>query len=208
MNCPKCESSVLVEYRVKKTGTRVDRCPSCKGLWFDDGELAEVIGVPSAGRLKVPEGTVAQPQVRCPRCSEPLRLFCYPGTMTLIDMCSGCGGVWLDEHELQEIARSAEARKTAAQSAPASVAAPDPVQTQTCPKCGHVQPKADECAACGIVFAKYRAARERQKTETRATATRRAEQRDTHHSYADDIPGIKGTLLRKIDRGIEVFTNF
>ncbi len=38
------------------------------------------------------------------------------------------------------------------------VAAPVSKTAQVCPKCGHTQPEAEECARCGIIFRKFQAA--------------------------------------------------
>lgn len=41
MNCPRCESSVLLER--EREGIMVDSCPSCRGVWLDRGELEKLI---------------------------------------------------------------------------------------------------------------------------------------------------------------------
>lgn len=102
MNCPKC-ALPLVEKRFKGRSTAVDYCQGCQGIWFDDGELSSVIGVP-ARNLSAPAN--ARPSaLQCPRCAKPLVLFPYPGTMVVIDGCRACRGVWLDGGEFQELAK-------------------------------------------------------------------------------------------------------
>ena len=39
MNCPKCESEKHPMEVIKQGGVEVDRCYSCKGIWFDEFEL-------------------------------------------------------------------------------------------------------------------------------------------------------------------------
>jgi Zn-finger nucleic acid-binding protein len=41
MNCPRCERTVLEE--LDRDGLVVDRCPSCRGMWLDRGELEKLI---------------------------------------------------------------------------------------------------------------------------------------------------------------------
>jgi len=103
MNCPKC-ALPLVEKQFKGRPTVVDYCQKCQGIWFDDAELSSIIGVP-ARNLSAPAN--ARPStLQCPRCAKPLVLFPYPGTMTVIDGCRTCRGVWLDGGEYQELAKN------------------------------------------------------------------------------------------------------
>ena len=37
MNCPKCDSKMEI---VSINEIKVDRCISCKGIWFDEHELS------------------------------------------------------------------------------------------------------------------------------------------------------------------------
>ncbi len=41
MNCPRCESSTLVEK--DRDGITIDRCDRCRGIWLDRGELEKLI---------------------------------------------------------------------------------------------------------------------------------------------------------------------
>ncbi|WP_373232940.1 zf-TFIIB domain-containing protein [Cohnella sp.] len=41
MNCPVCEGSRMRE--VEKDGILIDLCPTCKGVWFDRGELDKLM---------------------------------------------------------------------------------------------------------------------------------------------------------------------
>lgn len=40
--------------------------------------------------------------MRCPKCGEPLKERVFQ--KILIDQCVGCGGIWLDSGELEEVA--------------------------------------------------------------------------------------------------------
>ncbi|TAK06188.1 hypothetical protein EPO44_05695 [bacterium] len=45
--------------------------------------------------------------MRCPKCGEPLKERSFQ--KILIDQCTGCGGIWLDTGELEEVAGKEEA---------------------------------------------------------------------------------------------------
>ena len=118
MLCPKCR--VDLERKQSKGGAaELDRCPKCQGIWFDDGEVAAIIGANAVPQLKIPPNAVTKEDLPCPRCGKPLKLFTYPGTVTLIEACGGCRGLWLDGGEIQAIAKS-RAEKTPRPSAQAT----------------------------------------------------------------------------------------
>ena len=80
------------------------------GIWFDDGEIAELLGMPHSGRAAIPANARVSQQP-CPRCNEPLHVFAYPGTMTVVDGCRRCGGIRLDAGEFEEIRGSQQASR-------------------------------------------------------------------------------------------------
>ncbi|MGH7768679.1 MAG: zf-TFIIB domain-containing protein, partial [Candidatus Binatia bacterium] len=45
-------------------------------------------------------------QMRCPKCGEPLKERSFQKIQ--IDQCTGCGGIWLDSGELEEVAAREE----------------------------------------------------------------------------------------------------
>lgn len=117
MNCPKC-ALPLVQKSIKGRPTEVDYCQNCQGIWFDDGELSSALGLPPRN-LSAPAN--ARPSaLQCPRCARPLVLFPYPGTMTLIDGCRTCRGVWLDGGEYQQLAKNRPATPVAQPMEPAA----------------------------------------------------------------------------------------
>lgn len=193
MNCPKCTDSSLKETIVKKSNLKIDRCSSCKGLWFDKNEFSEILGTKAVKKLVVPNTALHNPKVKCPSCNNGLYEFFYPGTTTFIDACKSCGGIWLDNQEWKEIN-----------------AARDISNKISCPKCKKLQNKSDSCVSCGIVFAKYNKinqvssdSKEAQPMPVLETATPESIPYEyMEQSYADDIPGVKGMMLRFIDRSI------
>jgi membrane associated rhomboid family serine protease len=89
----------------------VDPCGRCGGLWFGQGELARVVkesvgsvpdGSPFGG--KRPDGGLT-----CPACDAPLGTYEFvesDGGAFDVDLCQRCGGVWLDQGELERVQRS------------------------------------------------------------------------------------------------------
>jgi len=42
IQCPKCERSMIKKESGMCSGVMVDKCPSCSGLWLDDGEVQQL----------------------------------------------------------------------------------------------------------------------------------------------------------------------
>lgn len=190
MKCPKCQTQTLVEKTIKKFQHPLEQCSDCKGLFFDQGELAALLGKRAAKNFSIPSSALKQNTCLCPKCSQSLFEFCYPGTMTLIDACKSCTGVWLDNQEWYEIN-----------------VARDVANKIDCPKCHTSQTKADACTICGIIFEKYFIA---QNHAAKAKKEMKTEEQNEYkrESYADDVPGIKGSLLRFIDGAIDTLTDY
>jgi len=102
MICPKCKVAKLRKRRVKGKAFTVEYCLKCKGVWFDQGELDEVM--PEAIKeLEVPRGAQKDVEYLCPKCNKALYAFDYPQTYVTINMCKRCGGLWFDRGEFKEI---------------------------------------------------------------------------------------------------------
>jgi len=109
MDCPECAPIHLLPRGVKDQRVVVDLCPSCRGVWFEAGELAAVLGVAAKGLEAPPDAT--QGSRLCPACGKPLFGFAYPQTMVRVDMCRKCGGLWLDAGEYRDIKDARELLK-------------------------------------------------------------------------------------------------
>jgi len=109
MNCPKCKTNKLKKGKIKQNGIEINYCAKCKGIWFDHGEIEQMLSSPVKNlsidnRKKHPSGV-------CPSCSELLYEFYYPQTFVNIDMCGKCKGIWVDAGELKEIRAVRESLK-------------------------------------------------------------------------------------------------
>lgn len=201
MQCPKCKTHQLNEKSFKKGSLILDRCEQCRGIWFDQGELNEVLKKKSAHYFEVPKIALENDNCRCPKCNVGLYEFCYPGTVVFIDMCKSCGGVWLDSKEWTEIDTARLERNKI-----------------ICPKCEVKQGRSPTCGSCGIVFSKYgREESDRGKAGGKRRGSGDAPKSAVHsayekqkpeESYADNIPGLKGRLLRFVDRSISSLTDY
>ena len=103
-NCPKCKipmpSSTL---RVQE----IERCIGCNGTFFDKGELGSIINLIEIYRsVELDEDDISLKNTqRLPYCcpsdgSEMLRKE-YPGA--ILDECSKCAGLWLDDGEISSL---------------------------------------------------------------------------------------------------------
>ena len=99
ITCPKCarpmrpwESREVV----------LDYCPSCKGLWFDAGELAQHL---AGSQARVDEASLVPAEatgLSCPRCDGARLAHVRVDSVTL-DLCPRCRGIFLDVGEVHEL---------------------------------------------------------------------------------------------------------
>lgn len=112
MNCPVCSHPLRV---LTVAGVEVDACDGgCGGVWFDAFELQKLMpprGPDGQALLEIainPQVTVDHRRKRaCPACDGvKLRRHFYSRHLQIqVDSCPGCGGVWLDAGELNQIRR-------------------------------------------------------------------------------------------------------
>lgn len=105
MNCAKCLDSQLNAER--HADVEIHRCPTCSGLFLNDGVLETLAGI--AGTEALDQGGFTaisdrhdmQPG-RCPRCTVVMAPFLGPRNMR-IDRCPQCSATFLDQGELAAI---------------------------------------------------------------------------------------------------------
>ncbi len=85
-------------YVAAASGTEVDVCRVCGGLWLDYGELERIIEKPAPEELFAGETTR-----RCPACGLSLATAFLPGP-TPVEICTACRGLFLDDGELEQLA--------------------------------------------------------------------------------------------------------
>ncbi len=110
MYCPKCHSQ-LKDHILE--GKLYHKCINCDGLWFDKGELAQIMQEKDWFKIdsKHEQGFVKidKSELLCPRDNETLHTVEYGReTGIKVEVCSKCEGLWLDAGEVQAIHRAGE----------------------------------------------------------------------------------------------------
>jgi Zn-finger nucleic acid-binding protein len=106
MRCPKCRSDMI---QIMIDDTEVDRCSSCHGLWFDDGELSKLRNKEAAAILDIGDLKVGKEQnkiehYRCPRCAGEMNHLVDPGQPHIwLEQCESCGGTFFAAGELTDL---------------------------------------------------------------------------------------------------------
>jgi Zn-finger nucleic acid-binding protein len=110
MNCPKCNGN-LAPFGTSE-GVELDFCDGCFGILFDQGEVAEYFELAK----DIPDLTTdlklaRKTDITCPKCAHGawLEIPYKPGGDLLIDLCPGCGAVWLDKGEFPKLEKLAAA---------------------------------------------------------------------------------------------------
>lgn len=100
--CPKCRVEVMRQEI--HSGVRIDRCPVCKGVFLDQGELEALFEANIAGGVDALTSTGVSDMLDeviawCMRCGGemgPVKTIAG----VLINVCDRCGTVFLDQGEL------------------------------------------------------------------------------------------------------------
>jgi Zn-finger nucleic acid-binding protein len=113
MQCPKCK---VVNMQTMEMGSVViDECAQCGGIWFDQGELDQVIGSadPDLRWLDIDfwkdntDFKVFTEDLPCPKCSRYYQTRLVDETTnTTACLCSSCQGIWLDADQLRRIVQA------------------------------------------------------------------------------------------------------
>ena len=107
MKCPACQTALVV---IEREEIEVDWCPSCRGFWFDEGEL-ELLGEKAGRSIETRDlgrrsgDSIEKGRRRCPRCPrrmERLILGAASDAPIEVDRCPR-HGFWLDRGELGAI---------------------------------------------------------------------------------------------------------
>jgi Zn-finger nucleic acid-binding protein len=111
MICPVCKHAmIVVEYR----NIELDYCTSCKGVWFDSGELelllkSQGLEEPKAffdGIFNSQEAAPSEKKRKCPICGRKMKKAAIGGQPEiLIDVCRDKHGLWFDGGEVAQLIR-------------------------------------------------------------------------------------------------------
>jgi|SRR5687767_14678510 len=101
MNCPVCSVPLIA---VERDRIEVDSCISCRGLWFDRGELellCEQSSVPTDFPKLFTAAKTNERARQCPRCRKDMAKVALASNARLItDHCPDEHGIWFDAREL------------------------------------------------------------------------------------------------------------
>ncbi len=107
LQCPKCKSPMDP---VQIEQTQVDRCTSCRGLWFDaledqdirGTEAAETLDIPTVGPHPAQEPKHDESAIDCPRCkTRMIHMVDRLGRRIQYESCPRCHGKFLDAGEFR-----------------------------------------------------------------------------------------------------------
>lgn len=101
MQCPQCRHQMKQR---SVSNIRFSECPTCSGMWFDQGELDEVKDevMPEMSWLDIDnwleqtDFIIRKSAYACPRCKDTtLATIQEKGSLTTIEICPQCEGSWL-----------------------------------------------------------------------------------------------------------------
>lgn len=111
MICPVCKyNMIVVEYH----NIELDYCNSCKGVWFDSGELELLLESHGLEETKVflddirnsQEAASSEKKRNCPICGRKMKKTAIGGQPeVLIDICRDKHGLWFDGGEVTQLMR-------------------------------------------------------------------------------------------------------
>lgn len=113
MKCPYNDVELVKE--IWEADVEVDRCPRCRGIWLDPGELEriqETQEIDYSQELQAPlneealaynhERQLQEEAIACPKCGARMTKEEHGfNQWIVIDICPGCHGIWLDDGELE-----------------------------------------------------------------------------------------------------------
>lgn len=111
MICPACKDDMIV---VEYHNIELDYCNSCKGVWFDSGELELLLKSYGLEETKAffddilnsQEATSSEEKRKCPICSRKIKKTAIGGQPEiLIDICRDRHGLWFDGGEVAQLIR-------------------------------------------------------------------------------------------------------
>jgi len=108
MRCPKCRSDME---EIELDGTTIDRCASCSGLWFDEGEVEALSNKEAAAEIDTGAASTGKQhnlvdEYRCPRCGGHMEKKVDPQQRHIwYESCVDCHGSFFDAGEFRDLAQ-------------------------------------------------------------------------------------------------------
>lgn len=108
MRCPKCRSDMD---EIELNGTIIDRCASCSGLWFDEGEVEALSNKEAAAEIDTGAASTGKQhnlidEYRCPRCGGHMEKKVDPQQRHIwYESCVDCHGAFFDAGEFRDLAQ-------------------------------------------------------------------------------------------------------
>jgi Zn-finger nucleic acid-binding protein len=104
ISCPKCKAAME---KVKFQNIEVDRCTSCKGLWFDMLEREHLDAMKGSESIDIgparKEDRAAVVRINCPVCHTPMiRMVDLKNRNVWYESCKVCYGVFYDAGEFRK----------------------------------------------------------------------------------------------------------
>lgn len=105
MQCLACGEQLKSE---AVNGLTVARCEGCAGMWLSVADFGQLVRnhEHSIGVRAPTPRTLPSAKVDCPKCRRPSVPFNYAyDSGIFISRCPGCDGIWLEDGQLEQIAR-------------------------------------------------------------------------------------------------------
>lgn len=115
MKCPRCKKDPGFRSEMYE-GVEIDRCPTCKGVWLDEGEFVKILQtkgekfspalIEEAVKSAFSGVPISEQQSveLCPKCNSGMQALNYGyNSGVVIDRCFNAHGFWLDHRELEKL---------------------------------------------------------------------------------------------------------
>lgn len=92
-----------------KKGVLIDVCPSCHGVWLDQGEINFFLKDWSILKKYLHFGLdkARSLSIKCPKCHEgKIQTGQFPGLSDVVERCSNCQGLYFDAHEFKKLQKN------------------------------------------------------------------------------------------------------
>jgi Zn-finger nucleic acid-binding protein len=102
---PKCPRDATELKSAREHDIDIDRCPTCKGAWYDNDELTllEATVADDDSRRGMIDYAKRESEIDCPVCGTRMRAFNYRAYNLELDACTQSHGFWLDAGESERV---------------------------------------------------------------------------------------------------------